>query len=361
MRNLLYFTSDYSIGLSAMMVDQLVALKNSGINVFSVGGEKEQEIGLADFAKSNGIDIIRIKGLDEHAKFTYLVNRISKIILDNNISIVHIQNNWQLALMGVVKHKIKPKIEIIYTIHGFRHNHPFKSKIAQLMIGTGLFAFSDHIICMTDYVKRKFNLLSYKIKILPLGVKQNYFIKSFIEPKIDSLRLIFPAQFRKGKNQDLIINAFYEYIKETHDRNSILILPGNGPLLDKMKEYVKELNIHDQIIFPGFVNKDEIKDLYLDSNIAIVSSNSETFGQSIVEPFVLGRCVVSTPVGIAPEIIEDGKNGYLFKTQNDLTNILIKLNRNRDKIKTIGLKNFSHRNLFNWNEISKKYKSIFNL
>lgn len=357
MKNLLFFASDFKIGLSSLLTDQLCALANAGVKVVAVAGENEQEPGLTDLVKQNNINLIRIKGLDTHADFSRLVSTVSDIILSYDVDLIHVQNNWQLAVAGMSKNKLRlrKKTKIVYTLHGFRHNHPIKAKIAQVVIGSALFLLADKVICMTKYLKNKFRLLSYKIKLIPLGVKESYFIEGFPSPPTDQLRLIFPAQFREGKNQDMIIRAFSDFIKKSDDKDARLILPGNGPLMDEMKNLVKELDLEKQVLFPGFVSKDQIKKMYLDSNVAIVASNSETFGQSIVEPFVLGRCVVSTLVGITPEIIKNGENGYIFKTESDLTKILSKLNQNKSLLSSIGENNFKKRYLFHWDNITEQY------
>lgn len=356
MKKLLYFASDYKIGLSGLLTDQLKSLSKSGVQVYAVAGENCQEPGLYDDIKNHCIDIEIIQGLDEHTRYINLVRRIERIIIRENINLIHVQNNWQLAIAGIVKNKLRfrQKIEIAYTLHGFRHNSPIKSRIAQLVIGSGLFLFADHIICMTDYLVRKFRLLSYKIDLIPLGIKDDFFIPEFQPPRTDALHMIFPAQFREGKNQDMIIRAFKTYIEETSDTHSTLTLPGDGPLLGSIKKLVYELNIENQVFFPGLVSKNRIKELYLDSNIAIVASNSETFGQSIVEPYVLGRCVVSTPVGIAPEIIKDSENGFIFENEHQLTSILKKLSNNNSTT-LIGRNNFDQRMRFNWDNITSIY------
>lgn len=363
MKNLLFFTSDFSIGISSLLTDQLIALNKSNINVIGIGGENEQEQGLRNMIQSENIRLEIIEGLDKHDNFNLLANKIKRIIVNENIDIVHVQNNWQLALVYFVKTKLffKKNFEIIYTIHGFRHNHPLKSKLAQVVIGSALFLGANHIICMTKYLKNKFRILSYKINLLPLGVKNDYFLDSFVSPNIDSLRLIFPAQFRRGKNQDKIIRAFAEFLNFTKDKKAVLTLPGNGPTLEEMKSLAKDLHISVQVNFPGFVSKDEIRNLYLDHNVAIVSSNSETFGQSIVEPFVLGRCVLSTPVGIAPEIIINGENGFIFKNESELTERLIDLNKNKSLLISMGRNNYELRNQFKWETITQQYKETFNL
>lgn len=357
MKRLLYFASDYKIGLSQVLTDQLISLDEAEVPVIAVAGEKEQEPGLSQKLFDRGITITRIPGLDVHNNFNRLVNEIVNLIRQNEIEVVHVQNNWQLAIASIARLKLlgKRKFKIAYTIHGFRNSSPIKSIIARGIIGSALLVSADHIICMTEFLKREFSLLSYKIDLIPLGVNDNYFLDEFIVPKTDSLHLVFPAQFRHGKNQDMIIRAFAKYVKKSGDYNATLTLPGNGELLNCMRRLAADLGIANQVIFPGFVTKQQVKDYYLNSNIAIVASNSETFGQSIVEPYVLGRCVVSTPVGIATEIIENSKNGYIFKSENELTKVLLDLHSNKQRIAGMGHENFNNRMKFAWKNVTAKY------
>lgn len=358
MHRLLFFASDFRIGLSALLCDQLIALQQSGIKLCVVAGEREQEPGLTSKVYAANVPFIRITGLDAHKNFKGLTLQLKRIILANKIEVVHIQNNWQLALIAFVKFQLlfKQKLKIIYTLHGFRHNSKWKSYIAQLIIGVALLLFADKVICMCTYLRKKFQLLSYKIVLLPLGIPDSFFPAKHPVLPNKGLQMIFPAQFREGKNQDVIIKAFARYLAETKDASSRLILPGTGVLLDRMKELAGELGISKQVIFPGQCTKEEIYRLYLDCNIGIVSSNSETFGQSIVEPFVLGRCVLSTPVGIALDIIQEGKNGYLFTNEKELANIFMNLHHSPQLIAKFGVNNFNQRNQFHWEIICQRYK-----
>lgn len=353
---LLFFASDYNIGLSSLLTDELVALHRNGISLTAIAGDCEQEIGLTERIKD--IPHYRIKGLDIHSNFKKLANTIREIIESDNISVVHVQNNWQLALIVYVKYVLCKRVKILYTLHAFRHNSPFKSIIAQVLIGTALLFFVDHIICMCSYLKKKFKLLSYKITLLPLGISDSYFENAYSPCRTDGLHLVFPAQFRYGKNQDMLIKAFAEYIRRSEDEISTLTLPGSGELLDNMKSLAVNLGITDRVYFPGQCKKIEIKNYYQNCNIGIVSSNSETFGQSIVEPYVLGRCVLSRKVGIAPDIIQNRYNGFLYDNQSDLVAILMWLSKDTSLINIMGKHNFKDRFQFHWDIISKKYQDI---
>ena len=64
--NILFFASDYKIGLSTLLTDQLLALHRNDINVYPVAGEKNQEKGLEEQIIAQKIQLKRIHGLDDH-------------------------------------------------------------------------------------------------------------------------------------------------------------------------------------------------------------------------------------------------------------------------------------------------------
>ena len=94
--------------------------------------------------------------------------------------------------MAYVKFKLcfKQKILIIYTLHGFRHNHLLKSYVAHVIIGLGLLCFADKVICMSGYLRKKFKLLSYKIELLPLGVSTSFFSGNYCPLPQNGLQMI---------------------------------------------------------------------------------------------------------------------------------------------------------------------------
>lgn len=357
---LLFFTSDYMIGQSSLLTDQLMALHRSNLEFVAVSGENEQEAGLRGRIEDAGIDVRRIKGLDVHANFMGLARQIADIIRQENIRCVHVQNNWQILLVVFVKFVLLRQfgLKIIYTLHGFRHNSPVKSVIARFVIGFVLLLFANKVICMSTYLKRKFYFLGKKAVLLPLGISDEYFFSEHPQLPQNGLQMIFPAQFRKGKNQDVIIRAFARHIQNYNDTESHLYLPGMGEFWEDMKRLVQNLDIADRVSFPGFCSKQKVLQMYLNCNIGIVASNSETFGQSIVEPFVLGRCVISTHVGIADDIIVDGENGCFFSSEDELVKVFDKLYCQKDSIDKAGLINYEKREMFSWTCVTRRYVKI---
>lgn len=360
MDKLVFFISDYKIGQSCLTTDQMLAIHESPLEVIAISSENEQEAGLKDKTLLAGADVRRIQGLDEHKNYVGLAKQIAKIIKDEDIYIVHVQNNWQMMLLVFVKFILLRRwnLKIMYTLHAFRNNSPIKSIFARIIIGLMLLLFANRVICMSSYLKRKFYFLGKKAILLPLGISNEYFLPEHPQLPDNGLQMVFPAQFRQGKNQDMIIRAFARHINNNGDAESHLYLPGKGELQDEMMKLTHKLGIADRVSFPGFCSKQEVLQLYLKCNIGIVASNSETFGQCIVEPFVLGRCVVSTHVGIADDILVNGENGYFFSSEDELIEIFGRLYSNIDLINRAGCLNFSKRNMFSWKNITKQYESI---
>ena len=357
MDKVLFFISDYMIGQSCLTTNQMISIHESSLDVIAVSSEKEQEEGLIERTNRTGADVRRIKDLDEHANFVKLSKQIADIIKQEDIYCVHVQNNWQMMLVVFAKFFLLRRfnLKILYTLHAFRNNSPIKSVIARITIGTMLLLFATRVICMCTYLKNKFRFLGKKIVVLPLGIDNEYFYSEQPSLPQKGLQMVFPAQFRKGKNQDLIIRAFAKHIRAYDDQVSHLYLPGSGEFYDDMKSLANNLGIAERVSFPGRITKQEILQLYLESNIGVIASSSETFGQSIVEPFVLGRCVISTHVGVADDILKDGENGFFFSTEKDLVNIFGYLYKNPQLIEKSGEINFEKRSMFSWKSVTERY------
>ena len=80
-----------------------------------------------------------------------------------------------------------------------------------------------------------------------------------------------------------------------------------------------------------------------------------------MEPFVLGRCVVSTHVGIADDILVDGENGYFFASEDELVVVFERLYCNLALISKAGNINYSKRQMFAWDKVTERYVELINM
>lgn len=360
MVKILFFLSSHKIGLSNLLSEQALYYKQlKYLDFIFIAGENEQEQGLRKRLEAQNISYKIIHGLDEHNDFLNLIKEFKLHVNSVKPDVVHVQTNWQLVIAIVTKIFVTKKYKIFYTIHGYRNNHKYKAIIALLLIQSLLYLFSDAVFAASKIVFQKFSLIQKKLHILYLGVEENFFSRtSPVVHDAKSIKMIFPAQFREGKNHYALINTIAQYIELTGDHTITLSLPGEGALKAECVTLTKKLNLENNITFPGHVTRETILQHYESCNVAIIPSNSETFGHSIAEPFVLGMCVISRNTGVAVDVIKNAHNGFIFETDGELLNILINLHQNTALIQKCASNAFAKRDLFKWNTLSNQYQKF---
>jgi glycosyltransferase involved in cell wall biosynthesis len=116
------------------------------------------------------------------------------------------------------------------------------------------------------------------------------------------------------------------------------LIAGTGPKEQELKKLVEHQGLEDRVIFTGFVeNVYEILNII---DINVISSLSEALCLSLIEGMFVGKPSVGTDTGGIPEIIKDGRNGYLVPVgdSSKLADTILKLVRDPILRKTMGEK-----------------------
>ncbi|HUX06500.1 MAG TPA: N-acetyl-alpha-D-glucosaminyl L-malate synthase BshA [Acidobacteriota bacterium] len=90
-----------------------------------------------------------------------------------------------------------------------------------------------------------------------------------------------------------------------------LIIVGDGPERPILEESARKRHMDDDIIFLG--NYADIEELLPAADVLLLPSASESFGLVALEAMSCGVPVIASDVGGLPEVVEHGKNGYLFE------------------------------------------------
>jgi len=92
-----------------------------------------------------------------------------------------------------------------------------------------------------------------------------------------------------------------------------------------LKGYIKLHGVESGVILKSFT-LGEMPSVYRGSDLFVLTSENETFGQVFVEAMSCGLPVIGTKVGGIPEIISDSENGYLVSV-NDASILSQKIER----------------------------------
>lgn len=83
-----------------------------------------------------------------------------------------------------------------------------------------------------------------------------------------------------------------------------LVLAGKGELEGELRTLAQEMNVADQITFPGHVAEKDLPRYYQAADLFVLpTEHLEGFGMSTLEALATGTPVIGTPVGATPEIL----------------------------------------------------------
>jgi len=177
------------------------------------------------------------------------------------------------------------------------------------------------IISPSSFILNYYEKMGYfkhaKKFLIPHGIEQ----KNGIEPKKGcGKEFVFLGRLHESKGIQIAINAF----KDLKEKDIKLHIIGGGDMIDLIK---KQSQNDKRLIVHGYLAENELNKIIDQCQYGIVPSIwHEPFGYVTLELMNRGLPVLGSNLGAIPELIQDGKNGFLFNP-ND-SNSLKKLIQN---------------------------------
>jgi len=144
----------------------------------------------------------------------------------------------------------------------------------------------------------------------------NYIVTHDFIPNYDSENyLLYIGRLSGEKGIGTLIKAF----KAVKEKNIQLMIVGDGPERESLVKRAKEDN---RIQFTGYLSGKELGEATQNAKAVVVPSEwYENAPISILEAFAYGKPVIGAMIGGIPEMIDEGKNGFLFESGSvkDLT------------------------------------------
>ena len=153
------------------------------------------------------------------------------------------------------------------------------------------------------------------IKVIYNGTKLKNKPDPIVDQPNDYLKLITVGRLAPWKNIDIIIEALSDYKKA--NQNFIFYIVGSGPEEIKLKKLVNDLDLENFVTFTGQLQKDDLNYYLQKSDIYIQASSYEGLPHVILEAMSHNLSIISTPIGGTNEVIQDGKNGWVWELENN--------------------------------------------
>ena len=221
---------------------------------------------------------------------------------------IHACSYWGMvpAVFGIIAGKLWRKRTII-TYHGGEAKEYFAQNAAFVRRWLGR---ADEVIVLSSFLKEIFDQYQIPCVVIPniVVLRPQTERTTTIVPKFISIRHLEPLY-----NIPCILHAYEQVLKQYPE--ATLDILGQGSMRAELETYVQEHKLTG-VTFVGQVPNDTIYDYFVKASIMLSAPKIDNMPVSILEAMNAGLLVISSRVGGVPYMIEDGKTGLLFESEN---------------------------------------------
>lgn len=262
-----------------------------------------------------------LKGIKIGAEESLSFGAKKYIKLYKNHTIIFANPTTPTGILGIrycIRHKIPYCVQ---SEGGFaRVGNDFKTKIKRYLFKdaalylTGMTPSNDYFTAYGAPVEKvkqyPFSSLSEKDLIdKPISLDEKKTIKESLGIT-NSKMILYVGSMIQRKGIDILLNAFKDI------KNDVCLYCVGGAPTDELSKIISENNIQN-VTFIKHSNLETLKNYYKAADLFVLPTRYDTWGLVVNEAMSYGLPVITTDACVAGlELIENGKNGYVVKTES---------------------------------------------
>ena len=344
------FTDTYvpfinGVTTSVLMLKKSLEKKGHTVYIVTVNAENMQY----QF-EENG-KVIRIPGIptgiyDYRLTGIYPVKAI-KMIKKWNLDVIHSQTEFGIGTFARIISK-QLKIPLVHTYHTMYEDyvhyitHGYFNRSGKKIVEYLTLFYCDKTISeLVVPTKKAYELFKQKYKvdrnvyIVPTGIDIEKFYREKnkridiissrekLGIKEDDFVILFVGRVAQEKNIELLLSAM-KGLKNTSNKIKLLVV-GDGPDLEKYKEYTTKNYIEENVVFAGKVPWNKINEYYIIADAFATASHTETQGLTVIEAMAASLPVVCIDDESFTGTVIHNLNGLIFRNRREYKKHIIKL------------------------------------
>jgi glycosyltransferase involved in cell wall biosynthesis len=346
-----------NMGGPALHVAYLTAgLRERGYDTTLVAGSLARgEDSMAFVADARDVEIVRIDELGREIsplRDFVATLRLARLIRRERPDILH-THTAKAGTVGraaaVLAGRRRPPI-VVHTFHGHvlrGYFGPVRSRFFRLL-ERWLASRTTALIAVSPQVRDDLVALGVapaeRFVVVRLGIELDERVAAGQNGRAESRRYlgIEPDRFAVGwigrmtavKRTDDVLVAFKRLRDEGVD--AVLCMVGDGPDRPELERRAHELGVVRDTLFLGY--QEDVAPFYAAFDALVLPSSNEGTPVSAIEALAAGRPVVATRVGGVPDVVQEGRDGFLVDpgATDDLADRLTRLARDPELRERMG-------------------------
>lgn len=312
--------------------------------------------------KIENIFTINKKSLDAIVYSFFATLKVRKLLKRKQVDIVHYHAEGPCFFLNLLpKRKKRNGTKIVVTIHGLDWQRGKWGGLATRVLRHGermAVKYADEIIVLSRNNKKYFRETYHRTtKFIPNGVEPSELREAEIIKKKYGLELngyvLFLARIVPEKGLHYLIDAWKLVVEQTHTSKKLVIAGGDSHSTEYYNEICGKVKGDESIIMTGFVQGQELKELYSNAYLYVLPSDIEGMPMSLLEAMSYGNICLVSDIPENTEVINE--DCYVFK-RGDVD----RLRHQLKKIINLNLKTHSNMVIpYTWQEVTAQTLEIY--
>jgi glycosyltransferase involved in cell wall biosynthesis len=226
------------------------------------------------------------------------------------------------------------------------------------------------IITPTEAVKREvcsqFRLKPEKVTAIheaprsvfrPLSMDETFVIRKRLGIEDDFV--LFVGTLEPRKNLLTLLKAFDQILRHTAWRPQLVVVGGEGWLMDETFSFLKESGINEHLRLVGYLDDQELRALYSSCKAFIYPSLSEGFGLPPLEAMACGAPVIASRIPALREILGDAAILVEPVDVEGVARAIIDILENEEGRKSLASAGLKQAAKFSWESAAKQTYEVY--
>lgn len=301
--------------------------------------------------------------------------RIKRILagVESNIdiAILRLPSIYSFAILNVVQHKQIPyAIEIVFDCYdGYTSSKTMLGKLSWKWMHKRQIAACKQAIgisCVTEkYLQRRYNnqdpqVIKAHYSSIELPESFYYQARKYpINKKFQIVHIAYQVAFNSRKGHNQLLEALSIVRGKGYDVSVVFVGGDYNNGITQLKDYASKLNVLDNVSFPGFLSRPELRNLLIESDLAVLPTKAEGLPRVVIESMAMGLPCISSNVSGNPELLD---KDYLleYSDVHSLSDAIIRVISNPQEYESVSLKNYENSKRYEAKNLDNARNNFYN-